>query len=303
MNDTLFDNFPHPLRVGVGASGAWGQSWFSQADAIAIIQHAYESGVRFFDSAGFYNHGEAERRLGLALRGCEDVFISTKTGTVAATIGRAKKDFSKDAIRRDVEASLARLERSCVDTLYLHGPEDWIVTHTRAVFEDLKREGLIAKAGICGEGAVLANAVTERKTDAVMARFNLFDGVHADIFKLAKQAGIQTVAIAPLGQAMYTEGFLRPTSKAEVWALLRAAVRNPRQLAAQRSGAVQTLNRFDGFSAAQLMMGFVLSQPFVDIALTTTTRLSHLVQTIQIARANGLEPETLAKVEAIAHGL
>ena len=308
MRDILFDNFPHPLRVGFGASGAWGQSWFPQDAAIEIVQTAYEHGVRHFDSAGFYNNGEAERRLGLALRGCDDVFISTKTGTVwrgnsATGIGQAQKDFSADAIQRDLEASLKRLHRSRIDTYYLHGPEDWVVSHTRPVFEDLKREGLIGKAGICGEGDVLAKGISERKTDAIMARYNLFDRGHADIFSVARQADIQTVAIAPLGQAMYRAGFLRPTNRASLWALLRAVVRNPRQLIRQRAGVVQTLNRLDGYTAAQLMMGYVLSQPFVDVALTSTTQLSHLTDTIKIARADGLDRQMLARLGDIAQGL
>jgi len=303
VNDKLFDNFPHPLRVGFGASGAWGQSWFPADEAIALIRSAYDAGVRYFDTAGFYNRGEAERRLGVALTGLDDVFISTKTGTQPAGFGKNTKDFSEAAIRRDLDESLKRLGRSSLDTYYLHGPEDWVVTNTRPVFDDLKRQGLIVKAGICGAGEVLERAVSDRKIDAIMARFHLFDDNHASVFKAAKAAAISTVAIAPLGQAMYVRGFFRPTSRTRLWAIVRAMVRNPRQLARQRSDTAQALNRLDGFTAAQLMLGFVLSQPFIDIALTSTTRAGHLDETIQIARANGLDEDILSKLEGIAQKL
>ncbi|MEL7018529.1 MAG: aldo/keto reductase [Pseudomonadota bacterium] len=299
IDDAVFE-IPHPLRLGFGASGAWGQPWFPEAQAIALIEQAYAGGVRYFDSAGFYAGGEAEQRLGIALRGIDDVVISTKTGTQGA--GRkAKKDFSAEAIRRDLEASLTRLGRDRLDILFLHGPDDWVVDHTRPVFDALKAEGLIAKAGVCGTGPAIRAAVAGRKTDAIMARFNLFDRALGPVFAEAKEATMTTIAIAPLGQALYAKGFLTPRTRTGLWALARALVRNPRQLWRQRQASAQMLNRVDGFTAAQLMLGYVLSQSSIDYALTSTTQSVHLTETLQLARANGLDTALLDSLTTMAH--
>lgn len=303
MTDEGFPDIPHPLRLGFGASGAWGQPWFPETQAIALIEQAYASGVRYFDSAGFYANGEAERRLGIALRGIDDVIISTKTGTQVQGRGlyrRLAKDFSADTIRRDLEESLARLARPRVDILFLHGPDDWVVDHTRPVFDALKAEGLIAKAGICGVSEAVTAAVAGRKTDAIMARLNLFDRRLAPVFTDAKDAGMTTIAIAPLGQALYAKGFLSPRTRAGWWALARAVVRNPRQLIRQRGAGVQMINRVEGFTAAQLMLGYVLSQPAIDYALTSTTKAAHLTETLQGARANGLDESLLESLLTMA---
>ncbi|MEM9421332.1 MAG: hypothetical protein AAF986_02295, partial [Pseudomonadota bacterium] len=42
------------VALGFGASGAWGQRWFSEAKAERIIRTALTQNIRHFDTAGFY---------------------------------------------------------------------------------------------------------------------------------------------------------------------------------------------------------------------------------------------------------
>src|SRR2546429_4058834 len=47
--------------------------------AIATVEAALQAGINFFDNAPMYGDGEAERRLGIALRGKRDrAVIATK---------------------------------------------------------------------------------------------------------------------------------------------------------------------------------------------------------------------------------
>jgi len=272
-------------KLGFGASGAWAQPWFSRKKAIYLIHQALEGGVRIFDTAGFYANGEAESRLGEALRGRDDVFISVKTGT--RNVGnfpfnrRRTKDFSVTAIREDLQASLKRLKRDQVDILYLHGPDYWVVSHTQPEFKKLKEQGLIAKSGICGAGEALALSVENQKTDAIMGVFNLFDQTHHNIFKAAKDVNIQTTAIAPLAQGFYRPGFFWPKSLNDIWAIARY-LRGPSPGHPRRAEKPRPLDRFEkackshGYSMAQIMLAFVTSQNFVDVAMTTSTKEYHL---------------------------
>src|SRR5947209_14283147 len=56
------------------------------ADARATVEHAWDAGVRFFDTAPLYGHGLSEARLGAALAGSvserADAVVATKVGRV-----------------------------------------------------------------------------------------------------------------------------------------------------------------------------------------------------------------------------
>jgi predicted oxidoreductase len=99
-----------PSRIGFGVSGAHGTPLVSRAHTVAIIQEAFALGVRVFDTAPAYGAGEAERRLGEALRTLErdQVFVSTKAGLSSYGLSGRRRDFSPDAIEQSLRASLDR---------------------------------------------------------------------------------------------------------------------------------------------------------------------------------------------------
>ena len=211
----------------------------------------------------------------------------------------SKKDFSEGAIRRDLENSLRRLRREHIDTYYLHGPETWIVRHTLSVFADLKAAGTIQRAGVCGEGSVIEDAVRDAITDAIMARYNLFDRTHENVFKTAREKGLTVTAIAPLAQAIYRRNFFLPRSLSDMWAIARALVRNREALRVRRSPAAELLSAFAPLSPAQVMLSFALSKPDIDIVMTSTTKSAHLDE-LAAASAHLLSADKLQKLAALA---
>lgn len=243
---------------------------------------ALEGGVRHFDSAAFYANGEAERRLGAVLRKWrEPVFVSSKTGTRYG-LGRARKDFSAAAIRADVEASLSRLGRDRIDLVYLHGPSRDEESRGLEALARLKEEGKIGLAGICGEGEGLRRAVAAPEVDVIMGVYNLFRRDHAETFEAARRADIGVVAIAPLAQGLYREDFFTCRSPADGWRIARALVRNRRELKTVRAvrGALAGVS---GWSPAQLLLGFALANPAVDVAVTTSTDAGRLGESLAAA--------------------
>jgi aryl-alcohol dehydrogenase-like predicted oxidoreductase len=86
----------------------------TESEAVNLIHRAYELGVNTFDTAVIYTDGESERRLGIALKDIRDkVFVSTKT---------TKRSY--DDARRDMDASLKRLQTDHVDLMFVHSLED-----------------------------------------------------------------------------------------------------------------------------------------------------------------------------------
>lgn len=269
-------------RLGFGVSGPLGQFWFDERKTRNLILTALEKGVLHFDTAPFYFNAEA--RLGAALRtaGHADVFISTKTGTRRRGRGLIK-DFSEAGMRADVEASRRRLDRPALDLLYLHGPSVAQIKESSPILAALKREGAVRKIGVCGEGETLRFAA-ENGFDAVMGVYNLLDRRHADIFALARAKGLMTVAIAPLAQGALGGRRRAPASLADLWSLARRTLRS-RYSHAEIAGLRDAL----GNDPAGAALGFALANADVDIVMTTTTKISHLVRSIAVAQGPSLD--------------
>jgi len=271
-------------RLGFGCSGIWGMRYFSEKRAVALVHQAAELGVTLFDTGAFYCGGEAERRLGVALRSLDRdrIIVSTKTGTQVGVGGRLVKDFSPAAIRRDIETSLKRLGRDTLDIVHLHGPDE---TQLRLGLErllTLKDEGKIRTVGVCSAGASLAAAVDAPGVDAIMGVYNVLARQHEPILRRAKAARIGVMGIAPLAQGLYRRGFLTPRSLPDIWYIARAAYRNRNQL--KRARRAQALHRLDGWTASEACLAFTLANPAIDSAIATTTQPSHLAQNAAAAQ-------------------
>lgn len=130
--------FP-PLGLGTAPLGGL-FSPVPDDQAHAVIDAAWERGIRFFDTAPLYGHGDSERRLGAVLRGRprDDFVVATKVGRLLrrpATPApedayykdtppeRPVFDFSYDGVMRSFEESLARLGLDRIDILHVHDPD------------------------------------------------------------------------------------------------------------------------------------------------------------------------------------
>lgn len=113
-----FGKTGHKLPVlGMGGSAmvqvffqAYGVPLLSMDERAAMVRHAYDSGVRYFDTARVY--GESERLMGRGLKGVRaNCYIATKFHLT---------DPAK--VRETVEKSLAELDTDYVDAVQIHSP-------------------------------------------------------------------------------------------------------------------------------------------------------------------------------------
>ncbi len=290
MLNTMLEN--ENMRLGFGCSGVLGKGWFSEDKCVQILRAAIDAGIVQFDTAGFY--GQAEQRLGRVLKNfpTDSIVVSTKTGTRFDTRfakkTRVTKDFSKGAIIADVEASLKRLHRERLDILYLHGPNTAQIAASEPVFSQLKAQGKIRYAGVCGHGKYLDMAAGAPYIDVVMGTYNLLNQSHGAVFAKAKSNGKTVVSIAPLMGGLYRKGLFFPTTRSQIWYLARALARNRADLwRAQTRPNMPKLpgqSQADHVDQAGQALSFVLENKNIDTVLTTTTREDHLQSSIAIAR-------------------
>lgn len=126
-------------------------------EAHETVRRSYENGIRFFDTAPLYGTGEAEQRLGAALRGVprDELVIQTKIGRIIRPDGSIYFDYSRDGVMKSLEDSLERLGMDRVDILLVHDPDfENEEAHYRQALEeafpalvDLREQGVIGAVG------------------------------------------------------------------------------------------------------------------------------------------------------------
>lgn len=132
----------------------------------ALLEAAWECGVRAFDTAPLYGLGLAERRLGAFLAGKpRDAFVlSTKVGRLLEpTCGQGevrypsepnvsfRHDYSPDGVRRSLEESLERMGLDRADIVLIHEGGEQFETAAWLAYpalEELRSAGVVRAIGL-----------------------------------------------------------------------------------------------------------------------------------------------------------
>jgi D-threo-aldose 1-dehydrogenase len=183
--------------------------------AVATVRAVLGSPITFLDTSnGYGEHGEAERRVGLALEQAgglpEGVVLATKVDPDPRT-----GDFSADRVRASLEESLERLGLDKVALLHLHDPE-------RISFEegvapggpleglvDLRDRGLADHLGVAGGPVgLLQQYLDTGEFEVVLShnRYTLLDRSAEALFERAAAAGVGAINAAPYGGGMLAKG-------------------------------------------------------------------------------------------------
>ena len=210
-------------RLGYGAANV-GNLFrpLSDDEAWAVLDAAWESGIRYYDTAPHYGLGLSERRLGafLQTKPREEYVLSTKAGRLlrpnpahAGGLDTANDfhvpddlqrvwDFSADGIRASVEESRERLGIERIDLLYLHDPErhdlDLALAEALPAMQQLRADGQVTAVGIGSMvSEALAAAVRSADLDLIMVagRYTLLEQPAAvDVLPACRETGTGIVA-------------------------------------------------------------------------------------------------------------
>ncbi|MEQ4208591.1 aldo/keto reductase [Actinopolymorpha sp. B9G3] len=217
-----------------------------RARMFEAIESALDGGINYYDTAPGYGNGASEQVLGEALQGVptsggQPLFVATKVGYGA-----------RGDVRASLEASLTRLRRDSVDLLQLHG-ESWTTQQTDDILSprgmaeqllSLKDEGLVKHIGF----------TTEDNNDSAyrMIASGVFDTI----------------------QVCYNLLFQHPYEPSRPFGAMLEADRHGLGIATMRtttSGTfqrwVQLVNPANTFDYSSALVQFVLSNPYVDVAL------------------------------------
>lgn len=124
-------------KLGMGGSPLGNASSIAITDAEAqvVLDNAWNSGVRYYDTSPFYGFTKSERRLGhlLSEKNRDEFVVSTKIGRIFKASASPRKsawanpapfdftyDYSAEGVRRSIEDSLQRMGISSIDFVFVH---------------------------------------------------------------------------------------------------------------------------------------------------------------------------------------
>jgi D-threo-aldose 1-dehydrogenase len=185
--------------------------------ALAVVERAWEAGIRFYDVAPLYGHGLGEIRMGKVLRPKprEEFTLASKVGRLLRAgappePGQAFRgtppvnpifDFSYDGVMRSFEESLERLGLDRIDILHIHDPDnhyDQALHGAYRALDQLRRDGVIKAVGAgMNQADMLARFAREANFDCFLlaGRYTLLDQVALkELLPVCLEKGVAIIA-------------------------------------------------------------------------------------------------------------
>jgi aryl-alcohol dehydrogenase-like predicted oxidoreductase len=179
----------------------------SEAEAISLIQKAYDLGITFFDTAEAYSQGLNEQYLGRAIKPFRDkVVLATKFGFREGDSHKGL-DSSPERIRMVVENSLKYLQTDVIDLLYQHRVDTNVpIEDVAGTVKDLIQEGKVKHFGMSEAGVEsIRRAHAVLPVTALQSEYSMFwREPEKEIIPLLEELGIGFVPFSPLGKGFLT---------------------------------------------------------------------------------------------------
>jgi len=216
----------------------------AQRAVSATIHRALDLGYNYFDTAPGYGNGRSEEMVGAALAGHRDqAVIATKV---------SHGQWTPEGIRQSVEQSLRRLRVDVIDLIQFHGgwykaddAEQILARGGSETFQRLRDEGKVRYIGFTTEGptAAVEQIIATGAFDTMQVRYNLMYQHPSDwennegIIRQAEAKGMGIILMRPMTSGIFQR--------------LMAA----------------TFPQIPAEEVGRLLLNYVLSDPYVDVAL------------------------------------
>jgi aryl-alcohol dehydrogenase-like predicted oxidoreductase len=198
----------HGPRVSAIGLGCEGLSSANEAESIATIHAALDSGITLLDTADFYGMGHNEMLLREALRGRarEQVVISGKFGGLRDPEGRfVGIDGRPASVKNFLAYTLHRLGTDYVD-IYRPARLDPTVPieETIGAVADMVKAGYVRSIGLSEVGSdTIRRAQAVHPIADLQIEYSLFSrGIEADILPTCRELGIGITAYGVLSHGL-----------------------------------------------------------------------------------------------------
>ena len=270
-----------------------------------VLLAALDAGVTLFDTAALYGFGKNETLVGQVLKSRRhEITLCSKGGMAGVQFADGMKrviDGSAEAIRRNCEDSLRRLQTDVIDLYYLHRwHKDVPIEDSVGAMSDLVRAGKVRAIGLSEvSAATLRKAHAVFPIAAVQSEYSLWTrNAEIAVLQACADIGAAYVAFSPVargflcGEALDVECMVVTDLRRSMPRFLGEAYAANLKVQA----AFNTIARDAGCRPAQLALAWLLHKAPHIIPIPGTASVAHLREDIA-ADAVQLSPHWMARLD------
>jgi aryl-alcohol dehydrogenase-like predicted oxidoreductase len=272
-----------------------------------VLLRALDLGVTMFDTAALYGFGTNETLLGKVLGPHRSKFLLASKGGMAGVMfndGMKRViDGRPEAIRRNCEESLRRLQTDRIDLYYLHRWDKRVpIEDSVGEMSRLVERGKVLSLGLSEvSAATLRRAHAVHPIAAVQSEYSLWSrNVEIGVLDACRELGAALVAFSPVARGFLT-GRLRDVSGFDQKDIRRGMPRfEPARYAANLEllRGVEPLAREAGCTMAQLALAWLLARGAHVVPIPGTTSVAHLEENVAAADVTLPQP-TIARLDEL----
>jgi aryl-alcohol dehydrogenase-like predicted oxidoreductase len=206
-----------PIGFGAWAIGGgnWEFGWGPQDDeqSIAAIRRALDLGINWIDTAAVYGLGHSEEVVARALQGiAHRPYVFTKCSMIWNERREVSNSLRRESLRRELEASLRRLQTETIDLYQIHWPNpDPEIEEGWSTLAAFKREGKVRHIGVSNfnvEQMRRAEAIAPVET--LQPPYSLVSrDVGGEILPFARAHTIGVIVYSPMYSGLLTGAMTR----------------------------------------------------------------------------------------------
>lgn len=281
-----------------------------EAESARIMDYALEQGMTLFDTANIYNGGKSEEIVGRWMKSKrEQVTLITKVGYGMGS-GLTSVSLKKEAINREFEASLKRLQTDYVDIYYIHAPDnETTIEETLETMTKLVDSGKVGYVGISNFSAWQLADVLATCEKYGFVKPVITQNVYNLISRTLEPELIPFLDKHPMGLTVYNPfaaGLLTGKhingSPVEGSRLADNIIYNKRYWNEANLNTTQKLYQIANeykMSMVELSLKWCLSNPKVTSLLCGVSKLEQLEQNVAAIQGNALTKEILEQCDSV----
>jgi len=206
------------LALGTWAIGGWMWGGTDERRSIDTILAAIERGVTLIDTAPVYGFGTSETIVGRAVAESgqrASLQLATKAGLAWSDDGSVRRDGSRERIRREVDASLQRLQTDHLDVYFVHWPDcTRPVEESAAAMRELLEQGVIRAVGVSNfTPDQMARFARECPLHVAQPPYNIFErGIERDVIPWCRHHGVALMTYGALCRGLLSGKMTRGRS-------------------------------------------------------------------------------------------
>ena len=249
-----------------------------------LLDHAFERGITFFDTAAAYADGSSETIIGNWLASRKPDLDRLRIAT------KFQPPFTPDRVSDIVNESLSRLGVSALDLLYLH---QWDESANDAGFltalDRVVSDGRVKALGVSNYNQKQLEDVLALQDQHGLKRFTVLQNnfnyavrdIDSEFFQLCKYQEIDVVTYSPLGAGFLTgkhRNGVEPGSRFDLIPGHQDVYFH--QVSEDRLSRLEALAKESGHSQAHLAMSWATHQSGVNTVLIGARTTAHIDQAL-----------------------